>query len=152
MTKEEPLDEALYEIKNIIGMLQANLFKMVSVKEIQQAEPLFQKIEQAIDKFEKKAFAELKEVGLTQEQKDLLNEGKLPDTIKGEQREALQIAIDLKQQIEELKLIALKEQGFSEEAEEQEQSIRKKKKDKKLSKHEHKKKYKRLGGNDWKPL
>lgn len=154
MAKEEPLDEALYELKSIIAMLQANLFRMVSVKEVKATEQLLLQIEKAVDKFENKAIGELEGVGLTLEQKDLIEEGKVPETVTGEHREALEIAIELKKKVEEMRHIAHKEQGrFDDEDEELSEEAKKKhKKESRISKVQHKKKFKRLGGDKWKPL
>lgn len=151
MPKEEPLDEAFYELKGIINMLQANLFKMVSASEVIQTEGLLKEMEKSIEDFERKALAELEGVGLTREQEDMIEEGIVPKNVKGEYREALEIAIDLKKKVEEMRKIAHQEQGKFEEPVDQEEPGPKKK-TKRISKQQHKKKFKRLGGDDWKPL
>ncbi|MEM1282757.1 MAG: hypothetical protein AAGG81_04310 [Chlamydiota bacterium] len=152
MAKEEPLDEALYELKSIINMLQANLFKMVNTSEVVQTEKLLQDMKKSINEFKKKALKELEDVGLTREQKDTIAQGEIPKDVKGEYRETLKIAIDLKNKIEEMRNIAHKEQGVFDDEPQEEKDKVKKKKDKPISKSQHKKKYKRLGGDNWKPL
>jgi hypothetical protein len=153
MPKEDPLDEAFYELKNIINMLQANLFRMVSKREVMQSESLIDQLMKTVEKFEIQSREELKEVGLTHEQQDMLDRGKVPDSITGEHKEALKIAIDLKKKIEDMRIIAHKEQGlFEEEEKESIKKTKQEKKDQRISKQQHKKKFKRLGGDDWKPL
>lgn len=152
MAKEEPLDEALHELKAIISMLQANLFKMVNTKEVKESEGLLEIVEKAVDEFEKKAYAELEGVGLTREQEDMIREGVIPKDVSGDYREAIQIAMDLKIKIDEMRKIAHEERGMFEESADSEEPSKEDKKQKRISKQQHKKKFKRLGGDDWKPL
>lgn len=152
MPKEDPLDEALYELKGIINMLQANLFKMVNTREVMQTGELIAEIEKAVSEFEKKALAEFERLGVTREQEEMISEGVVPKNVLGEYKEALEIAMDLKKKIQEMREIAHKEQGLFEEGEKEQDTQKKKKTDKHISKQQHKKKFKRLGGDNWKPL
>lgn len=144
MTKEEPLEEALYAIKNLVAMLQENLFIMVDAEEVKKTEKVLDELEKKVRKFEKQAIDELQEVGLTTQQRRMLEEGEIPEGVKGTEREALELMQGLMQKIEDLKLAAEEEGGESKPPKE--------KKSKKSAKQQHKKKYKRLGGDDWKPL
>lgn len=149
MPKEEPFDEALHELKNIINMLQTNMFKMVSTKDVGKSGVLLNEIEEAIKQFKVKAMAELRELGLTREQEEMVNDGIIPETIKEEHREALEIAANLKNTIEEMRSVALQEQGVIQD---EPIATPKEKKDSQAQKREYKKKFRRLGDDEWKPL
>lgn len=145
MASEDPLDEALHQLKNIVRLLQNNLYTLVDVKDVKNAETAMKELQTKFQEYQKKAHAEFQSLGVTKEQQKMIREGEIPEEVTGDYREILEITNKLKQQIEEMRNIARSEQAPAEET----QKPPEKDKEKPHSKYRYKKKFKHLEGDDW---
>lgn len=149
MTKEEPIDEALQQVKALISMLQDNFFRLVDTSDVLKAEKQIAELEKEVRRFVAKADHNFEKLGVTEEEMRMLEEGATLKDVNEKIAETINLTATLKKQINKLQEKAMEEQGRSVSDIDKE----KKKKDKVRTKQEHKNKYKRLGGSeDWKPL
>lgn len=147
MPKEDPLDEALFMIEKLITFLEENLYLLVDAKQIASLEAQFNQLEKEIEIFASKTETQLKDAGLKKQDITRLKEGDIPKNISGVNKEILLKSEKLKQRLFKLKDIVAEEKGIAKKP------SKEKKEKKNITKREHLKKYKRLGGtDDWKPL
>lgn len=146
MAREEPLDEALNQIKNIVRLIEANLLTLISQKDVKELERVIGHIEKSMEEYEKKSLLQEGPLWVSAEQRAMLSAGEIPEGVSGEYREALEMMIKLKKKIEELRGNARHEQGLFEAAEDQTPFI--KEQTPSLSNRNRKKKYRRMGGNE----
>jgi len=146
MPEEDPLDDTLFALKNLIGMLEANLYRKVDKKSVRLAEEQVKVLEKKINLFSRDTEVALQEAGLKKNDIKKIDRDEIPENIVGDLRELLEKAAALKKRAVYLQDVVAEEKGEHREGV-------KKIKEEKLSKRQHKKKFKRLGGDDdWKPL
>jgi len=148
MTKEEPLDEALNQIKNIVRLIEANLLTLVSQKDVKEMERVIGHIEKSMEEYQRNSLLEEGPLWISAEQRAMLSAGEIPAGVSGEYREALEMMIKLKKKIEELRENAHQQQGLFEAVGEGHQTAPLKEQTPSLSKHSRKKKFRRMGGNE----
>lgn len=151
MTKQDPLDEAFSEIYQILVFLQKNKELILGKNVTLEVEKQVDQLEKQVNQFVKETEEMIEKSGAKPaEIKRTLAE---LDALPADQKEALKRAKELKEKVESLRG-EFREAG-EEEASSKPQAPKEspKKQTKNLTKAEHRKKYKRLGGKkDWKPM
>ncbi|MEC7839951.1 MAG: hypothetical protein VX777_07915 [Chlamydiota bacterium] len=147
MPEEDPLDDTLFALKSLIELLEQNLYRQVDTKAVQLAEKQVSILEKKINLFSRNTEEALLDAGLKKSDVKKLKLNEIPEDIVGEFRELLERAAALKQRTVKLQEKVAEEKGIHSEGKKKEET------NDKISKRQHKKKFKRLGGDDsWKPL
>ena len=149
MAEQDPFDCAMSEFAEVLNFIEKNKNQLINKEISLDVERQIESLEKEVQAFvveteELLAVGGGKEVDIRQAQEEI------PETLPGDQREALKRAQAMKRQLMKMR------EEFAADAPlpKQEPGAHPKgKKGKKLSKAAHRKKYKRLGGKqDWKPM
>ena len=146
MPQENPMDLALREIQKLLDLIEINLYTTLNPAEIEIMNQNIILLEQKVLKFTEESNKIFEKCGLTHEQMRMIEAGEIPPDIGAEASESFMKAKQLRERLKDLEVTA----GTSPELV---PGNTKKNKSTSVSKRQHKKKYKRLGGDkDWKPL
>jgi hypothetical protein len=148
MPQENPMDEAFREIQKMLDLVEINLFTNMNREEVAALDKQLELLEKKYQEFIKESDKIFLKCGLTEEQMRMIENGENPQGIGLETSESYMKAKDLRDRLKQLEITA----GSSPTLVAGD-TKKNKGEVKSLSKSQHKKKYKRLGGSqDWKPL
>lgn len=154
--KDDTVDKALSEIKKIMDLISKHKSEALNLDLVEDINEKLDDLESKVTSFSEETDEMLLDFGMTkQRMAEVIKE--VPTDIEGDEKEALRRALELKDEIMKMREEYAKEIGVpgktTEQIEATKSSKEKKRAEKKLSKEEHRKKYKRLGSSKkWKPL
>lgn len=142
MPKEDPLDVGLNLIKNLLALVEKNLYSEVDVKILVELNKKVMAIESLITEINSNITENLiREKGITKQDIQMIEDGLIPDVTQGEAREIAEKANELRQKLEAIKIEVEKIRGPYKKSQEKKKEEIKENKYKRLRRKE-----------DWKQL